>query len=101
MGIWVENESGEQITSVPQHHRVTLNARVLFTADVTDPEASVYVYNEHHHAVVIATTWIENERSGEFVAGDEVMFSFTFDNILAPGRYAPCSNSPTTAPAWT
>ena len=89
VGIWVENEAGEKLTSVPQHRRVTLNARVLFTAAVTDPEASVYVYNEHHHAVVIATTWIENERSGEFAAGDEVIFSFTFDNVLAPGRYSP------------
>jgi hypothetical protein len=89
VSIWVENEEGERITSVPQHQRVTLNARVQFTAEVVDPEASIYVYNEHHHAVVIATTWIENERSGEFTAGDEVDFAFTFDNILAPGRYSP------------
>lgn len=57
--------------------------------DVIDPSASVYVYNEEHRAVVVATTAVDNERSGRFDAGDEVVFSFTFDNVLAPGRYAP------------
>ena len=57
--------------------------------DVTDPSASVYVYNEEHRAVVVATTGVENERSGHFEAGEEVVFSFTFDNVLSPGRYSP------------
>jgi hypothetical protein len=57
--------------------------------DVTDPSASLYIYNEEHRAVVIATTWMDNERTGEFQAGEEVEFAFTFDNVLAPGRYTP------------
>jgi ABC-type polysaccharide/polyol phosphate transport system ATPase subunit len=87
--VWLENESGERLSSVPQHERVTLNARVLFMVDVTDPAASVFVYNQEHLAVMIATTWMDNERSGDFGAGEEVVFSFTFDNVLAPGRYSP------------
>ncbi len=39
--------------------------------------------------MLVATTEIENERSGQFRAGEEVVFSFTFDNVLAPGRYRP------------
>ena len=31
----------------------------------------------------------EHERSGNFSAGEEVLFSFTFENVLAPGRYNP------------
>ena len=31
----------------------------------------------------------EHERSGRFRAGEEVVFSFAFENVLAPGRYSP------------
>jgi hypothetical protein len=37
--------------------------------------------------MLIGTTVHDQERSGAFAAGEEVVFSFTFDNILAPGRY--------------
>ena len=39
--------------------------------------------------MVVATTEREHERSGRFAAGEEVLFSFSFDNVLAPGRYNP------------
>ena len=87
--VWMESETGELLSSALQHQRVTLKARVVFMVDVTDPSASVYVYNEEHKAVVVATTASDNERTGQFGAGEEAVFSFTFDNVLAPGRYAP------------
>jgi len=87
--VWLENDSGERLSNVPQHHRVTLKARVLFMVDVNDPSGSLYIYNEEHRAIVIATTWMDNERTGDFEAGEEVEIAFTFDNVLAPGRYAP------------
>ena len=31
----------------------------------------------------------ENERSGRYSAGEEVLFSFSFENVLGPGRYSP------------
>jgi ABC-type polysaccharide/polyol phosphate transport system ATPase subunit len=86
---WVDGEEGERLTSVIQRQRVSLNARVLFMVDVVDPEASLHIYNEEHRAILVATTGIENERSGHFSAGEEVVCSFTFDNVLAPGRYSP------------
>jgi ABC-type polysaccharide/polyol phosphate transport system ATPase subunit len=87
--VWLENQIGERLANVPQHERVTLKARVLFMVQVTDPSASLYIYDEEHRAVVVATTWIDNERTGDFEVGDEVEVAFTFDNVLAPGRYAP------------
>jgi ABC-type polysaccharide/polyol phosphate transport system ATPase subunit len=87
--IWLQDEGGQQLSHAPQHDRVTLKARVSFMVDVTDPSASLYIYNEEHRAVVIATTWMDEERTGEFQAGEEVDFAFTFDNVLAPGRYTP------------
>jgi ABC-type polysaccharide/polyol phosphate transport system ATPase subunit len=86
---WVENEHGERQARTTQHQLITLNARVEFMVDVEDPSASVYVLNEEHKAIMVANTAIDNERSGNFHAGEEVVISFTFDNVLAPGRYSP------------
>ena len=86
---WVEDDRGERLPRAAQHQRITLNARVRFTVDVEDPSASLYVLNEEHKAVIVANTAAENERSGSFYAGEEVVFSFAFDNVLAPGRYSP------------
>ncbi|MEA2210275.1 MAG: type transport system ATP-binding protein [Solirubrobacteraceae bacterium] len=87
--VWVEDEAGERLSSVPQHARVTLNARVEFAVDAEDPMASVNVINDERDVVLVATTAVENERSGHFSYGEEVVFSFTFDNVLKPGRYTP------------
>jgi ABC-type polysaccharide/polyol phosphate transport system ATPase subunit len=86
---WIENRHGEREASLLQGQRVTLKALVRFAVDVEDPVASVYVLNEEHVAIVVATTSRENERSGRFAAGEEVLFAFSFENLLAPGRYNP------------
>jgi ABC-type polysaccharide/polyol phosphate transport system ATPase subunit len=86
---WVESEQGERQTSLPQGQRMTLRALVKFRVAVEDPVASVYVLNEEHVAIIVATTLRKNERSGHFGAGEEVLFSFSFENVLAPGRYNP------------
>jgi ABC-type polysaccharide/polyol phosphate transport system ATPase subunit len=87
--VWLEGADGERLSSVAQHQRVTLRAQVRFLAEVTDPAAAVQIFNDEHRLVLAATTEIENERTGHFGAGEEVVVSFAFDNVLAPGRYAP------------
>ena len=87
--LWVENEDGERLAAVPQSGRVTLRARVAFMVDVLDPQASVYVNNEEHKAVLVASTARGLEDTGRFRAGEEAVFSFSFENVLAPGRYSP------------
>jgi ABC-type polysaccharide/polyol phosphate transport system ATPase subunit len=86
---WIEDERGERPAAVPQGQRVALKALVRFEVDVEDPVASVYVLNEDHVAIVVATTAKGDERSGSFAAGEEVLCSFAFENVLAPGRYNP------------
>ena len=83
--VWLENEIGERLSSVPQHQRVTLKARVSIHGDVTDPSASIYLYNEEHRAVVIATTWVDNERTGQFDAGEEVEIVVHVRQCSRPG----------------
>jgi ABC-type polysaccharide/polyol phosphate transport system ATPase subunit len=87
--VWVEDEQGERRQALPQGQRITLSTRVTFMVDVEDPSASVYVHNEDHKAVLVLSTVRDRERTGTFRAGEEVVFSFTFDNVLAPGRYSP------------
>ena len=87
--VWIEDADGNRLTAAPQHSRITVKARVLCMVDLLDPSASLSVYNEEHQPMFHATTTFENEHTGEFVAGDEAIFSFTFDNVLAPGRYGP------------
>ncbi len=71
---------------------MTLRVRVHFMVSVEDPQCSVYVHNEDQKAVLVASTWVQHDRSGSFARGDEVLFSFSFDNVLAPGRYSPVIN---------
>jgi ABC-type polysaccharide/polyol phosphate transport system ATPase subunit len=86
---WVEDEEGERLSSALQGRRVVLKAKVVFTADVEDPIAALYVLNEDHVAVLVATSEREHPRSGRFTAGEETVFGFAFENVLAPGRYNP------------
>ncbi len=86
---WIEDERGERPASLPQGQRVALKARVRFDVDVEDPVASVYVLNEDHVAIVVATSARGDASSGSFRAGEEIVWSFAFDNVLAPGRYSP------------
>jgi ABC-type polysaccharide/polyol phosphate transport system ATPase subunit len=87
--VWVEDANGMRQASVIQGQRVTLYALVHFNVEADDPAGSLYILNEDHLAILVASTAQESERSGRFNAGDEVLFSFSFENVLAPGRYNP------------
>jgi hypothetical protein len=86
---WVEDEHGERSATLSQGQRITVKALVNFLVDVEDPAAGLYVLNEDHIAILVATSSIELERSGRFCAGESALFSFSFENVLAPQRYNP------------
>jgi ABC-type polysaccharide/polyol phosphate transport system ATPase subunit len=87
--VWVEDSAGERKAAVLQGERVTLRARVRFNVAVTDPAASVFVLNEEHKGVLVLSTHVSSDQTGSFHAGEEAIFSFGFENVLAPGRYSP------------
>jgi ABC-type polysaccharide/polyol phosphate transport system ATPase subunit len=86
---WVEDDRGKRATSLPQGQRITVKALVNFLVDVEDPAAGLYILNEDHIAILVASSSVEHERSGRFRAGESALFSFSFDNVLAPRRYNP------------
>jgi ABC-type polysaccharide/polyol phosphate transport system ATPase subunit len=90
--VWVQDGHGERNGVVLQGERMSLHAKVKFMVPVDDPAASLYILNDEHKTIAVATTEAVREHSGSFSAGDEVVFSFAFDNVLAPGRYTPMVN---------
>ena len=90
--VWVEDVEGQRQRSVPQGERMSMRVLVQFMVDVEDPQASVYVHDEDQKAVLVTSTVLSHEQSGRFRAGEQVLFSFSFDNVLAPGRYSPVVN---------
>ncbi len=42
--------------------------------------------------MLVASTALDQDACGSFRAGEQALFSFTFDNVLAPGRYSPVVN---------
>jgi len=86
--VWLEAEGGRRQFAAAQGRRITLRAVVSFAVDTEDPQASVYVLDDQKRSIVVGTSLLTREHSGRFTAGEQVIFSFSFDNVLAPGRYS-------------
>lgn len=90
--VWVEDEEGARVRVISQGRRISLRVLVHFMVDVEAPQAEVQIHNEEQTAVFVASSWIQHLNSGRYTAGERVLFTFTFDNVLAPGRYSPVVN---------
>ncbi|HME04947.1 MAG TPA: ABC transporter ATP-binding protein [Solirubrobacteraceae bacterium] len=89
---WIENVSGERLNASQQGDRVRFKAAVAFEAAALDPAFSVEFEDDWGTKMFVASSAVEKERSGSFLAGEEVVFSVEFDNYLAPGKYYPTVN---------
>ena len=85
---WVEDAHGARSSTFSQGTTCTFKARVEFTEEVVDPVFSVTFVNPQMQNVFVANSAMEDELSGTFGAGDTATFTVTFENALAPGRYA-------------
>jgi hypothetical protein len=89
---WTEDGAGKRQNACPQGERLHFKASVAIESAIEDPAFSVELEDEWGTKMFIATTAVENERSGHFAAGEEVVFSVDFENHLAPGKYYPTVN---------
>jgi ABC-type polysaccharide/polyol phosphate transport system ATPase subunit len=87
--VWLGDDPAEARAVAPQSEPLTLKVLVTFNADVLDPALSMTLMNEQRQPVIVATTAKDREQSGNFRAGERVVFAFSFHNMLAPGRYHP------------
>jgi ABC-type polysaccharide/polyol phosphate transport system ATPase subunit len=85
--MWVEDHTGERKNVVMQGERCTFKAAIRFNEAVEDPSFAVSWVNEFHQNHFVVNTAVEQERTGHFAAGEEVVFSVSFTNVIAPGRY--------------
>jgi ABC-type polysaccharide/polyol phosphate transport system ATPase subunit len=85
--VWLGDEPFDRKAIAPQSEPLTLKALVTFNTEVQDPAVSLTLLNEQRQPVVVATTVKEREDTGPFAAGEHALFSFSFHNMLAPGRY--------------
>jgi len=85
---WMEDGVGARQTVFPQGRPCTFKAVVRFERGVDDPSLAVAFVNAQRQNVFVATSAADSERTGRFEAGDSLTFSVSFENPLAPGRYA-------------
>ncbi|HVS28997.1 MAG TPA: ABC transporter ATP-binding protein [Solirubrobacteraceae bacterium] len=88
---WMEDEDGARQPNCLQGRVYTFKAEVRFVRDVEDPAFTFLCDSDRHQTIFVATTAWSNERSGHFSSGESAIFSVTFTNLLAPGRYTPCT----------
>jgi ABC-type polysaccharide/polyol phosphate transport system ATPase subunit len=83
---WFTDEDGERAETLRQGSPCAVHVRLRFHEAVEHPAIAVLLENDQHHPLFATSSeWIE-ERTGSFAAGEEVTFSVTFENWLAPGR---------------
>jgi ATPase subunit of ABC transporter with duplicated ATPase domains len=91
--VWVEDANGERQAACRRASgsRCACSCRSWSTSRIR--QASVYVLNEEHKAVTRRHT-AKSTSAAALRAGEEAVFSFSFDNVLAPGATARCSPRP-------
>jgi ABC-type polysaccharide/polyol phosphate transport system ATPase subunit len=85
--MWCETEDGRQSEMVLQGQELRFCALLEFATEVEDPGLTLELENAEGVKVVVAGTNREHERTGRFEAGEQAVFSVSFNNLLAPGRY--------------
>jgi ABC-type polysaccharide/polyol phosphate transport system ATPase subunit len=85
---WIEDEHGVRQGALPQGRPCSVRATVRFEQTFDDPEFAVALVNPQHQNVFVANSASRGEQSGRFEAGETVDFAVSFENALAPGRYA-------------
>jgi ABC-type polysaccharide/polyol phosphate transport system ATPase subunit len=89
---WTEDTSGKRQNACQQGERLRFKASVAFESSLDDPAFSVELEDEWGTKMFVATTAVENERSGHFAAGEQMVFCVEFENHLSPGKYYPTVN---------
>jgi len=89
---WTEDTSGGRQNAYLQGELLRVKVAVAFESDLDDPAFTLEIEDEWGTKMFIATTAVENERSGHFSAGEQVTLCVEFENRLSPGKYYPTVN---------
>jgi ABC-type polysaccharide/polyol phosphate transport system ATPase subunit len=84
---WFENEHGVRTGNLPQGLECSFKAAIEFYDDVDDPTFGFALEDDQHHLLFATSTIWAGQKTGQFSSGDRVIFTVTFENPFAPGRY--------------
>jgi ABC-2 type transport system ATP-binding protein len=83
---WLEDEEGVRTDVLHNRSPCTFRARVRFHQAREDPLFGVLFQDAQGNPVWGANN-VRGPKSGVFEAGEEIVYSFSFENLLAAGRY--------------
>jgi ABC-type polysaccharide/polyol phosphate transport system ATPase subunit len=84
---WFEDEHGQRQAHLPQGRPCAFRARVRFKEETADPAFAVVFENDDGHPLFAASSDPTNAKTGRFAPGEEAVFSVSFENWFAPGRF--------------
>ena len=82
-----ETQAGEVQVSAHHGEPVVVHMEVLFNQPVDEPIFAIALRNELGHAVFATSTYVAQQTTGSFGAGEVAIARFGFQNWLGPGRY--------------
>jgi ABC-2 type transport system ATP-binding protein len=83
---WFEDENGDRAEVLTNRRRCAFRARVRFNERRQDPLFGVLFQNPQGDPVWGANNTY-SPKSGVFEPGQEIVYTFSFENLLAAGRY--------------
>ena len=83
---WFEDENGNRATVLHNRRPCAFRARVRFNERREDPLFGVLFQTPQGDPVWGANN-VYGPKAGVFEAGEEIVYGFTFENLLAAGRY--------------
>ena len=84
---WVEADSGERATSVPQGEAITLRATIEAQKDLEHPVFGFQIYNENGVMIFAPKPFALDGASASLRAGERVKVEARIANPLAAGHY--------------
>ena len=84
---WFEDESGTRVAACASGQPVAACMRVVFRAELRDPQFLAVLRNELGHPVLAAGSQQSFGASGTFRSGETAVARVRFENLLAPSRY--------------
>jgi ABC-type Fe3+/spermidine/putrescine transport system ATPase subunit len=84
---WFEDEHGQRREHLAHGRPCTCKVRVEFNWELEDPTFALAIESDKGAKVFATSNAYAGRHTGGFRAGEQVVFSVSFDNPLAPGRY--------------
>ena len=84
---WFEDSDGKRLTTLTSGADVAFSARIRFVEAVRNPIFSVTLSSSARIPLFSASSEWSKQPSGQFAAGEELVWKVEFKNALGPDRY--------------